>query len=48
MKKGSYNSRQSAILDVIKRIRVKDIQLVTYKTVLSRDEFYNYKVFERS
>ena len=44
MKKGSDNSRSSAIQGIIKRIKVKDIEVVIYDPSYKKNEFYNSKI----
>lgn len=46
MKAGSDNFRQSAIQDVINRLKEKKVDIVIYEPTIKKDTFYNNKLIE--
>lgn len=47
MKSDSDNFRDSAVLGIIKRLRIKGIKLVIYEPVIQKDEFDNIQIIKQ-
>lgn len=46
MKKGSDNFRASAIIDILKRIKNKSIEIIIYEPDFKENELYNFRVLD--